>query len=134
MDLAVDGRKVFASTGGRPFDPGRPVVVFIHGAGMDHTAWMLQARYFAHHGRSILSVDLPGHGRSAGPPLGTIPHLADWLLNLIDAARAANAALVWHSMGALIGLQAASQAPSKTWALTLPAAAASLPAPPGLPP
>ncbi|HEX9465367.1 MAG TPA: alpha/beta hydrolase [Alphaproteobacteria bacterium] len=132
MDLAVDGRKVFASTGGRPFDPGRPVVVFIHGAGMDHTAWMLQARYFAHHGRSILSVDLPGHGRSAGPPLGTIPQLADWLLNLIDAAGAANAALVGHSMGALIALQAASQAPSKTWALALLGAAAKMPVHPDL--
>jgi len=119
MEFTVNGRKVFTSTGGRPFDPDRPVVVFIHGAGMDHTAWMLQARYFAHHGRSVLNVDLPGHGRSAGPPLPTIGDLADWLLKLLDAAHAPKAALVGHSMGSLVALEAAARAPAKIWALAL---------------
>jgi len=119
MDFTVDGRKVFASTGGHPFDPERPVVVFVHGAGMDHTAWMLQARYFAHHGRSVLNVDLPGHGRSDGPPLRTIADLAAWLLRFLDAAHAPKAALVGHSMGSLVALEAAAQAPAKIWALAL---------------
>ena len=46
MELQVDGRAVFAATGGRPFDPRLPAVVFLHGAGMDHTVWALQTRYF----------------------------------------------------------------------------------------
>ncbi len=66
MDLVVDGKKVFVSSGGKPFDPALPTVVFLHGAGMDHTEWMLQARYFAHHGRGVLAVDAPGHGRTQG--------------------------------------------------------------------
>jgi pimeloyl-ACP methyl ester carboxylesterase len=132
MELTVDGRKVFASTGGRPFDPDPPVVVFVHGAGMDHTAWMLQARYFAHHGRSVLSPDLPGHGRSAGPPLKTIGELADWVLKLIDAAGAPKAALAGHSMGALIALEAAARGPSKIWALALLGVAAKMPVHPDL--
>jgi len=119
MDFTVAGRKVFASTGGCPFVADRPVVMFLHGAGMDHTAWMLQARYFAHHGRSVLNVDLPGHGRSAGPPLRTIGDLADWLLKLLDAAGAPKAALVGHSMGSLVALEAAARAPAKIWALAL---------------
>ena len=42
---------------------------------MDHTVWALQTRYFAHHGRSVLAVDLPGHGRSEGPaPRGDRRH------------------------------------------------------------
>ena len=32
MELTVDGRKVHAATGGRPFDAGKPAVIFIHGA------------------------------------------------------------------------------------------------------
>ena len=50
MDITVDGKAVFAATGGRRFEPGRPSVVFVHGGGLDHTVWALQTRYFAYHG------------------------------------------------------------------------------------
>ena len=119
MQFAVDGREVFASTGGRQFDTGRPVVVFLHGAGMDHSTWMLQARYFAHHGRSVLNVDLPGHGRSAGPPLRTVGDLSAWLVALLETARVPSAALVGHSMGSLVTLETAARAPGKVRALAL---------------
>ncbi|MBI3706953.1 MAG: alpha/beta fold hydrolase, partial [Proteobacteria bacterium] len=119
MVLTVDGRSVFAATGGRPFDPDLPAVVFVHGSGMDHTVWTLQTRYFAHHGRSVLAVDLPGHGRSAGPALATIGALADWTIKLLDAAGAAKAAVVGHSLGALIALEAAARTPARIWALAL---------------
>ena len=56
MKLKVDGREVFATTGGTDFDPTRPTVVFLHGAGFDRTAWRLQTRWFAHHGRSVLAL------------------------------------------------------------------------------
>lgn len=132
MNLTADGRGVFASTGGREFDPERPVVVFLHGAGLDHTTWMLQARYFAHHGRAVLNLDLPGTGRSDGPPLAAIGELADWLLKLLDAARVARAALVGHSLGALVALEAAARAPSRVWALALLGVAAKMPVHPDL--
>ena len=126
MDLTVDGQRVFAATGGRAPRPGQPSIVFVHGAGMDHTVWTLQTRWFAHHGRSALAVDLPGHGRSAGPPLGSIAAQADWLLRFLDAARLDGAALVGHSMGALICLEAAAKAPQRVWALALLGAAPEL--------
>ena len=53
QEFTVDGKAVFAATGGRPFDAGLPAVVFVHGAGMDHTIWALQTRYFAHRERSV---------------------------------------------------------------------------------
>ena len=62
MELSVAGQQVQATTGGRPLDPESPLLVFIHGAGMDRTLWQLQTRYFANHGWSVLAVDLPGHG------------------------------------------------------------------------
>ena len=37
MQLTVDGNEVFAATGGRPFDAELPAIVFVHGAGLDHT-------------------------------------------------------------------------------------------------
>ena len=63
--------RLYAYTGGRPFDPARPTVVFIHGAQHDHSVWILQSRYLAHHGYSVLAFDLPGHMRSEGPALAT---------------------------------------------------------------
>jgi len=132
VELQVDGRKAFAATGGRPFDPAKPAVVFIHGAGMDHTVWTLQTRYFAHHGRSVLAVDLPGHGRSEGPQPGSIEGYAEWMARLIEAAGAARAALAGHSMGALIALEAAARAPERVSALALLGVAARMPVHPDL--
>lgn len=132
MELRVDGKRVFAATGGRAFDPSRPAVVFIHGAGFDHTAWQLQARYYAHHGRSVLAVDLPGHGRSDGPVLGSIDALVGWLERLLDAAGVEKTALVGHSLGALVALAAAARLPDRVTALALLGVAARMPVHPEL--
>jgi len=110
MRIDVNGNPVYAATGGREFDPDLPVLLFLHGAGMDHTVWSLQTRYFAHHGYSVLAVDLPGHGRSGGPPLTSIDDLAAWAHAVVAATDATNGAVfAGHSMGALIALEAASR-------------------------
>jgi pimeloyl-ACP methyl ester carboxylesterase len=127
MKLSVDGHPVFATTGGSHFDPARPAVIFLHGAGFDRTAWRLQTRWFAHHGRSVLAVDFPGHGWSEGAPLGSIAALADWTARLIDDAGVANAALVGHSMGALVALETAARHPAKVRALGLCGVATEMP-------
>ena len=119
MWFDVNGRRAYAYTGGRSFDPAAPVVVFVHGAQHDHSVWILQSRYLAHHGRAVLAVDLPGHGRSAGPALATVEEMADWLLALLSAAGASKAALVGHSMGSLIALEAAARAPGMVSRLAL---------------
>jgi pimeloyl-ACP methyl ester carboxylesterase len=113
MELNVDGRKVYAATGGRPFDHAKPAIIFIHGAGQDHSNWQLPARWFAWHGHSVLAVDLPGHGRSDGPPLKTIPDTALWLGRLMEAAGVKHASLVGHSMGSSIALEAAAAFPER---------------------
>jgi pimeloyl-ACP methyl ester carboxylesterase len=132
IQFKVAGREVEASTGGYDFDPAKPGVIFIHGAGMDHSVWSTIARYFANHGRAVLVPDLPGHGGSEGPPLASIPAMADWVLALADAAKLKSLALAGHSMGALIALEAAGKAPDRVAALALLGAAARMPVHPDL--
>ena len=113
MELTVHGRAAYAYAGGKPFDAALPCVVFIHGALHDHSVWTLLARWFAHRGRAVLALDQPGHLRSAGPVLPDVETLADWVLALLDAAGVERAALVGHSMGSLIALEAAARAPER---------------------
>lgn len=108
MNIELHGKTAYAYTGGKLFDPARPCVVLIHGALNDHSVWGLQSRYLAHHGWSVLAVDLPGHGRSAGPALPDVQACARWVVDWLDALGAPRAALVGHSMGSLIALEAAA--------------------------
>lgn len=126
------GQKTFAATGGRPFDPVLPTVIFVHGAGMDHTVWALQTRYFAHRGRSVLAVDLPGHGKSEGEALSSIGDIADWLADLVAAVGLDQAALAGHSMGALAVLETAARFPSRVRSLSLLGVAPLMPVHPDL--
>ena len=61
----------------------------------------------------MLGVDLPGHGRSDGPPLETIPGMAQWIGRLMDAANVKRAGLVGHSMGGSIAVEAAAAFPDR---------------------
>lgn len=132
MELTVDGATVFAGTGGRPFDAGRPAAVFIHGAGLDHTCWQPQSRWFAWHGWSVLALDLPAHGRSAGTPLASIPDMVAWVTRVLAAAGVARAALVGHSMGAVIALETAAAHPDLVSHLALLGIASAMPVHPSL--
>ena len=132
MDLEVDGKFVYAATGGRAFEAALPAVVMIHGAGMDHTVWTLPARSLAHRGRAVLAPDLPGHGKSAGPALTDISAMSAWVLRFLDAAGIDEAALVGHSMGALIALDVAAHAPGRVRRLALLGAAGRMPVHPDL--
>jgi len=132
MELKIDGRNVYAATGGRPFDPAKPATIFLHGAGMDHTVWQLQARWFAWHGHAVLALDLPGHGRSQGPALGSVADLAGWLSRVMDAAAIEQVGLVGHSMGGAIAVEAAAALGERVTRIALLGTAARIPVNAGL--
>lgn len=119
MELTVDGSNVFGYTAGHALDATKPSVLFIHGAGLDHSWWALQSRYFAYHGRNALALDLPGHGRSPGAPLATIEALAEWAVRVLDAAGIEAASIVGHSMGALVALECAARHPARVERIAL---------------
>jgi pimeloyl-ACP methyl ester carboxylesterase len=111
MDVSVQGCKAFAYTAAHVLDPALRSVVFVHGAGLDHSWWGLQSRYFGYHGFNVLAVDLPAHGRSGGQPLATVEAMADWLFALLKELNIEKAVVVGHSMGSLIALEFAARYP-----------------------
>jgi pimeloyl-ACP methyl ester carboxylesterase len=127
MKLIVNGKTAYAYTANRPFDAAKPSVIFIHGAANDHSVWQMQARSFAYHGHNAFALDLPGHGLSEGAACNTIEDYARWIVNFMDAANLAQAHITGHSMGALISLCIAHQAPTRVNKLALIGACMPMP-------
>lgn len=114
MYLTVRGNPTYCYTGGKAFDVAKPTVVFIHGVLNDHSVWILQSRYLANHGFNVLALDLPGHAKSAGmnrdiAPCLSVEAAADFIISLLDATGLKTAALVGHSFGSLIAIEAAAR-------------------------
>lgn len=106
----------FAYTAGRAFDKAKPTMAFVHGAGLDHSSFLLQSRYFAYHGWNVLALDLPGHGRTPGSPVSSVRGMAEWVFKEVPAEKFA---IVGHSMGALVALECAARVPSRVERIAL---------------
>ena len=127
MHFSVAGHDVYAYTGSRPLERTLPTIVFVHGAGNEHSVWALQSRYFAHHGRNVLAIDLPAHGKSGGAALPSVEALADWIVALLDAAEIDRAQLVGHSLGSLAALECTARHPERVEKLVLIGPAVPMP-------
>lgn len=119
MEVAVSGSSVFAHTGGVDLQPDGTTVMLLHGAGNDHTIWRFVTRRLAARGRPVVAPDLPGHGKSEGPALASIEDLAGWCLAFADVLGVGDLVLVGHSMGSLIAMEAATQAPQRVVGVAL---------------
>jgi pimeloyl-ACP methyl ester carboxylesterase len=115
----VKGKQVFASTGGKPFDHSKPVIIFLAGSGLDHTFWGLHSRFFAFRNYSVLCLDTPGHSNSEGPALASIEALADWLNDVVTTLGISDVSLVAHSQGCLVALEFAARYADKLRSLSL---------------
>ena len=118
MYFEVNGKQVFASTGGKPFDNSKPVVLFLSGSALDHTFWGLQSRFFAFRKYSVLALDTPGHTHSEGPDLISIEAMGDWVNDVVEALGAENISVVGHSQGCLTALEFVSRYPDKVRSVT----------------
>lgn len=132
MIIEVDGKAANAATGGVTLDGTSPVMLMIHGAGMDSTVWQQQTRFLGHRGLQAVAVDLPGHGRSEGAPLETIEEMAEWVARFLTAANLSPAHVAGHSMGSFIALELARLHREAVLSLTLMGAANAMPVHPEL--
>lgn len=101
--------KLYTYTGGKAFNPDQPTVMMIHGVLNDHSVWILQSRYLAHHGWNVLAIDLPGHAKSEGKAPASVELAADALIAYLQELGIQKIALIGHSFGSLIALEATSR-------------------------
>ncbi|MBO9466408.1 alpha/beta hydrolase [Tropicibacter sp. R15_0] len=84
-----------------------PVVVLIHGVGLQADAWNAQIDALSDRFR-IIAVDMPGHGQS---PLGADDMVLQDFTDCVVAGFDGPALVVGHSMGAMIALDMAIRHP-----------------------
>jgi len=101
-----------------------PPLLLLHGFAGDALSWQFNLTALAA-GRSVLAVDLPGHGLSTlavGP--GTLAHLADWVERMAATlALPPGLGVVGHSMGARLALELAGRHPQRVGRISLLACA-----------
>lgn len=99
---------LFYNQGGMDYHADQKNVLFIHGAGGEHSMWAWQSRYLAHHGVNVFSVDLPSHGQSEAFDEGSSYRIEDFaqsLLHFCDHHELQSIIPIGHSMGALIAIE-----------------------------
>ena len=135
--LVTSGRNVYCGAGGAAWQQGRPMALLLHGAGCDHTVWALQARSLAQHGWNVAAPDLPGHGASEDQGgISTIADYAAWTADFASAAAkeagSEELALIGHSMGACVAVDAAARLDGNLTHVVLLGAGETLRVNPGL--
>ncbi|HEX8035868.1 MAG TPA: 3-oxoadipate enol-lactonase [Ktedonobacterales bacterium] len=103
-----------------------PLLVLSHSLGTDHSMWEPQLPAFTRDFR-VLRYDSRGHGRSAVPPGPyTIEDLGQDVLDLYDALGIRRAHFCGLSMGGMVGMWLAANAPDRVDRLVLCNTAARL--------
>ncbi|HBB15898.1 MAG TPA: alpha/beta hydrolase [Syntrophus sp. (in: bacteria)] len=87
-----------------PLDPGKPTVLFIHGAGGSSALWENQVDSLAEHANTI-AIDLPGHGKSSGPGLDRVEDYGAAVTNFIEKTGISAPIPCGLSLGGAIVLQ-----------------------------
>ncbi|NDZ94374.1 alpha/beta hydrolase [Streptomyces sp. SID6673] len=100
-------------------DPDRPPVVLVHGMAGDHSTWRTFARALRREGRSVVSVDLRGHGRSGHAATYRLDDFRDDLRFVLDDLDIDVADVVAHSLGAHSALRLAMDVPNRVRRIVL---------------
>ncbi len=89
---------------------GDPTLVFLHGWSCDRSFFAPQFDFFAKTHR-VVSVDLPGHGKSQVPEEYAFEAFADDVAELARGLGLGRVVPVGHSLGALVALALAQRTP-----------------------
>ncbi|MGX4668106.1 alpha/beta fold hydrolase [Cerasibacillus sp. JNUCC 74] len=105
MYFIYDGRKIFYHVEG-----SGPVIIFLHGLGGNANNWFYQRKYFSEKW-TVISIDLPGHGRSQGDEIDFKQYF-DVVHSLVDHLKLKSIIVCGLSKGARIGIDLASYYPN----------------------
>jgi pimeloyl-ACP methyl ester carboxylesterase len=113
LGAKVDGITLHSSSHG-----AGPTVILVHGWTCDDTTWEAQVPALSKQYR-VLTLDLPGHGRSGSPKDGvfSMELFARAVESVRSEAKAEKVVLVGHSMGTPVVVQYARMFPQHTAAL-----------------
>lgn len=107
--VSADGTEIHYETRGK----GEPTLVLVHGWSCDSSYWEYQVEVFAQD-RKVVTLDLAGHGRSAGGRADyTIAAFGADVVAVLEAEQLDNVILVGHSMGGSVVVEAALAAPER---------------------
>lgn len=117
-----DGIKLHYET----FGEGSPALVFLHPLSTNRYFWSHQLFAFARDHR-VLVTDLRGHGLSDKPASGySVDAMAADVLAILDDAAIDEAVLVGSSLGGMIAIQVALDAPKRALAMVIVSSATGL--------
>jgi len=109
------------------FDDGtlsNPPIILLHGAGSNRLCWPSLIRRLP--GYKVISLDLPGHGRSEGVALQSVSEYAEAVIDFMREMGIFKASLVGHSLGSAIALHLALHHPDRVAHLGIISGGASL--------
>ena len=113
--ITRNGVKVFYES----FGQGTTTLVLLHPWTTNHYIWAYQVNDFAKDYR-VLVVDHRGHGQSDKPASGYgIGEMAADVVAILDDAKVAKAVLVGNSIGGMIAMQTALDAPARVQGLLI---------------
>jgi len=99
-----------------------PRLLFIHGAGCNHTVWVFQRKVF---GKKGVFLDLPGH-YVAGRGKRSISEYVEYIKNFCDRKGLRNVVIIGHSMGGAIAQAFTLKHPEYVKAIVLVSTGAKL--------
>jgi len=107
--ITRNGVKVFYECMGQ----GSPALVFLHPWSTNHYIWANQVNDFARNHR-VMVMDHRGHGQSDKPASGyAIGEMAADVVAAMDAAGIERAVLIGNSIGGMVAMQTALDAPAR---------------------
>lgn len=110
--------------------PGCPPLLLLHGAGGSHMSWPLEFRRLRWW--RVISLDLPGHGKSKPPALQSVQAYTDQVYEFIMKKGFYQFIPLGYSLGGAIALQLGMEYPDQVIALGLIACSGRFHIPHGL--
>ncbi len=117
--IQLDGAEIYYAQAGQ----GHPALLFIHGAGADHTLWGEQISTLSKE-FTVVALDLSGHGQSPARNYGISLYAQE--ARAVCAALRVPTVLVGHSMGGAVAMTIALDPPKNLTGLVLVGTGAKL--------